>query len=219
MKMSIDYSVIFSKIHLFLEGCAVTVELSIISLFIGMIFGIVFALSRISSNPILKALGGFYVWIVRGTPLLVQLFILYFGLPQLGIKLSPMAAGIVGLSFNTGAYITEIIRSGIQAIDKGQMEAAQSLGMNYSQAMIRIIAPQVAKVTVPSLVNQFIITLKNSSMVSLVTITELFRTGDQLIATTFRSFEVYTTVALFYLVMTSILMVFANILEKRMAAI
>lgn len=219
MKMSIDYSVIFNKIHLFLEGCAVTVELSIISLFIGMIFGIVFALSRISSNPILKFLSGFYVWLVRGTPLLVQLFILYFGLPQLGIKLSPMAAGIVGLSFNTGAYITEIIRSGIQAIDKGQMEAAQSLGMSYSQAMIRIIGPQVAKVTVPSLVNQFIITLKNSSMVSLVTITELFRTGDQLIATTFRSFEVYTTVALFYLVMTSILMVFANTLEKRMATI
>lgn len=219
MNTSIDYSVIFSKIHLFLQGCVVTVELSIISLFIGMIFGIVFALSRISSNPILKFLSGFYVWIVRGTPLLVQLFILYFGLPQLGIKLSPMVAGIVGLSFNTGAYITEIIRSGIQAIDKGQMEASQSLGMNYSQAMIRIIAPQVAKVTVPSLVNQFIITLKNSSMVSLVTITELFRTGDQLIATTFRSFEVYTTVAVFYLVMTSILMVFANTLEKRMATV
>lgn len=217
--MNLDYSIIIDKFDLFLKGALVTLGISSISLFIGMILGIVFALLRISSNPVLSGIGGFYVWIVRGTPLLVQLFILYFGLPQIGIQLSPIVSGIVGLSLNTGAYIAEIIRSGIQAIDPGQMEAAQSLGMSYSKAMIRIIAPQVAKICVPSLVNQFIMSLKNSSITSLVTITELFRTGEQLIATTFRSFEVYTTVAVLYLIMNSILMMIANRLEKRMGKI
>ncbi|GIM30353.1 cystine transporter permease [Clostridium polyendosporum] len=217
--MNLDYSIIFDKYDIFLKGALVTLEISIISLILGTILGIVFALFRISSNPILSGLAGVYVWIVRGTPLLVQLFILYFGLPQIGIKLSPMVSGIVGLSVNTGAYIAEIIRSGIQAIDHGQMEAAQSLGMSYPKAMIRIIGPQVAKICVPSLVNQFIMSLKNSSMASLVTISELFRAGEQLIATTFRSFEVYTTVAVLYLAMNSVFMVIANMLEKRMGKI
>lgn len=215
--MNLDYSVIINKIPILIEGCFVTLQVSILALLIGMVFGIIFALCRISSNRFLSSLGFFYVWIVRGTPLLVQLFILYFGLPQLGIKLSSITAGVFGMAFNTGAYIAEIIRSGIQAVDKGQMEAAESLGMTYFQAMFRIIAPQVAKISVPPLVNQFIMTLKNSSMVSLVTITELLRTGEQIIYTTFRSFEVYTTIALLYLIMNSIFMVFANILEKRMA--
>lgn len=213
--MTLDYSVIFQKFGLFIQGCIVTLQISITSLIIGTIIGMVFALFRVSSNRFLKFISGIYVWIMRGTPLLVQLFILYFGLPQLGIKLPSMTAGILGLSLNTGAYITEIVRGGIQSIDKGQMEAANSLGMNYHQSMIRIIAPQVFKVVLPSFVNQFIMSLKNSSIVSLVTVTELFRTGEQLIATTFRSFEVYTTVAVLYLLMNSILMIASGILEKR----
>lgn len=215
--MTLDYSVIMDKLDIFIKASLITLEVSIISLIIAIGFGIIGALLRISKIKTLNAIGGFYVWIMRGTPLIVQLFILYFGLPQLGIQLTPMVAGIFGLSFNTGAYITEIIRSGINAIDKGQFEAAESLGMNHTLIMVRIIAPQVFKITIPTMVNQFIITLKNSSLVSLVTITELFRAGEQLIATTFRSFEVYTTVAFFYLIMTSTLMYLSNIIEKRMA--
>lgn len=215
--MNLDYSVIISKFPTLLEGCWVTLEISFFSLLLGMIFGIAGALCRISSNPLLTSIAFFYVWIIRGTPVMVQLFILYFGLPQLGIKLSSMTAGILGLAINTGAYITEIIRAGIQAVDKGQMEAALSVGMNYRQAMVRIIGPQATKICIPPLVNQFIMTLKNSSIVSLVTITELFRTGEQIIYTTFRSFEVYTIIAVLYLIMNSVFMVIADNLEKRMA--
>lgn len=215
--MQLDYSVIFNKIDLFIDGSLVTLEVSILSLIIAIGFGIIGAIFRISRFKILNVIGGIYVWIIRGTPLIVQLFILYFGLPQFGIELSPMVAGIAGLSFNTGAYISEIIRSGINAVDKGQIEAAESLGMTSSQVMVRIVSPQVVKIIIPTMVNQFIITLKNSSLISLVTITELFRTGESLIATTFRSFEVYTTVAIFYLIMTSLLMVVSNYVEKRMA--
>lgn len=215
--MTLDYSVVLNKIPILLEGCWVTLEISFFSLLLGMVFGIAGALCRISSNSFLRWLAFVYVWIIRGTPVMVQLFILYFGLPQLGIKMSSMMAGILGLAINTGAYVTEIIRAGIQAVDKGQMEAALSVGMNYRQAMTRIIGPQATKICIPPLVNQFIMTLKNSSIASLVTITELFRTGEQIIYTTFRSFEVYTTVAILYLVMNSVFMVIADNLEKRMA--
>lgn len=215
--MTLDYSIIFNKLNLFLSASLVTIEISVIALIIAIVFGIIGAIFRTCKIKVLNIIGGIYVWIIRGTPLIVQLFILYFGLPQFGIQLTPMVAGIFGLSFNTGAYITEIIRSGIKAVDEGQFEAAQSLGMSNTQLMVRVIAPQVFKIIIPTMVNQFIITLKNSSLVSLVTITELFRTGETLIATTFRSFEVYTTVAAFYLVMTTILMLFSHYIEKRMA--
>lgn len=214
--MNLDYSVVLSKLPIFLDGCLVTLEISFFALLLGMIFGIGGALCRISSNRFLSGIAFLYVWIIRGTPIMVQLFILYFGLPQLGIKMSSMTAGILGLAINTGAYVTEIIRSGIQAIEKGQTEAALSLGMKPYQAMVRIVGPQAVKVCMPPLVNQFIMTLKNSSIASLVTITELLRTGEQLIYTTFRSFEVYTVVAVLYLIMNSVFMIVAGKLEKSM---
>lgn len=214
--MNLDYSIIIDRIPNLLKGCLVTIEISLASLVLGMIIGIVLALFRLSSLKPVQAFSKAYVWGVRGTPLLVQLFILYFGLPQLGIEMSSMTAGILGIGLNTAAYISEIIRSGIIAIDSGQMEAAQSLGMSYSKTMIRIIAPQVIRIIVPSLLNQFIITLKNSSIASLVTITELMRAGNQIIYATFRSFEVYTVVALLYLVMCSALMVLSKYVEQRL---
>lgn len=214
--MNLDYSVILTRFPNLLKGCLVTIEISLASLVLGMLVGIVLALFRLSSFKPLRMFSMAYIWVVRGTPLLVQLFILYFGLPQLGIQLSSMAAGILGIGLNTGAYISEIIRSGILAIDSGQMEAAESLGMSYPKAMMRIIAPQVVRVIIPALLNQFIITLKNSSIASLVTITELMRAGNQIIYATFRSFEVYTVVALLYLVMCSALMVLSRYVERRL---
>ena len=215
--MNLDFSVVLTKIPILLEGCVVTLQISFFALLLGMIFGIAGALCRISSNRALNSLAFMYVWVIRGTPVMVQLFILYFGLPQLGIKLPSMVAGVLGLAINTGAYITEIIRAGIQAVDKGQMEAALSVGMSFRQAMVRIIGPQATKICIPPLVNQFIMTLKNSSIASLVTITELFRTGEQIIYTTFRSFEVYVAVAVLYLMMNSVFMVIADRLESKMA--
>ena len=215
--MNLDFSVVLTKIPILLEGCVVTLQISFFALLLGMIFGIAGALCRISSNRALNSIAFMYVWVIRGTPVMVQLFILYFGLPQRGIKLPSMVAGVLGLAINTGAYVTEIIRAGIQAVDKGQMEAALSVGMSYRQAMVRIIGPQATKICIPPLVNQFIMTLKNSSIASLVTITELFRTGEQIIYTTFRSFEVYTAVAVLYLIMNSVFMVIADRLERKMA--
>ncbi len=214
--MNLDYSIVLNKIPNLLKGCLVTLEISLASLALGMLIGIVLALFRISSIKPFRVFSAGYIWVVRGTPLLVQLFILYFGLPQLGVELSSMAAGILGIGLNTGAYISEIIRSGIIAIDSGQMEAAESLGMSYPKAMVRIIAPQVARIITPALLNQFIITLKNSSIASLVTITELMRAGNQIIYATFRSFEVYTVVALLYLIMNSALMVFSKYVEQKL---
>ena len=215
--MNLDFSVVLTKIPILLEGCVVTLQISFFALLLGMIFGIAGALCRISSNRALNSLAFMYVWVIRGTPVMVQLFILYFGLPQLGIKLPSMVAGVLGLAINTGAYVTEIIRAGIQAVDKGQMEAALSVGMSFRQAMARIIGPQATKICIPPLVNQFIMTLKNSSIASLVTITELFRTGEQIIYTTFRSFEVYMAVAVLYLLMNSVFMIIADRLERKMA--
>jgi len=215
--MSLDYSIVIQKFPILLDGCWVTLEISFLSLLLGLIFGIAGALCRISSHRLLSSIAFLYVWVIRGTPVLVQLFILYFALPQIGIRLSSMTAGVLGLAVNTGAYITEIIRAGIQAVDKGQMEAALSLGMKPRQAMIRIIGPQAFKMCIPPLVNQFITNLKNSSIASLVTITELFRTGEQIIHASYRSFEVYTVVAVLYLAMNSIFMIIADKLEKGMA--
>ncbi|XEC93190.1 amino acid ABC transporter permease [Paenibacillus tarimensis] len=212
--MNLDYSSILPFLPAFIKGAWMTVQLSAISLIFGLLLGIAGGLCKTSNSPFLKNAAFFYTWIFRGTPLLVQLFILYFGLPQLGIQMEPFVAGILGLALNTGAYATELVRSGIQAVDKGQMEAALSLGMNKRTAMIRIIGPQATKIIIPPLVNQFIMTIKNSSMVSLLTITELFRTGETVITTTFRIFEVYTLIAVIYLLINTILMYMANRLEK-----
>lgn len=216
--MQLDYSTVLPFLPVFIKGAWMTVQLSALSLVLGLILGIVGGLCKTTNIPILKWIANLYTWIFRGTPLLVQLFILYFGLPQLGIMLEPFEAGVLGMALNTGAYITELIRSGIQAVDKGQMEAATSLGMSKTITMFRVIGPQATRIAVPPLVNQFIMTIKNSSMVSLVTITELFRTGETVITSTFRSFEVYTIIAVMYLIMTSILMIAAKYLEKGLSA-
>lgn len=216
--MNLDYSTVMPFLPAFIDGAWMTVKLSILSLAIGLLLGIAGGLCKVSESKLLRNIAFAYTWIFRGTPLLVQLFILYFGLPQLGIQLEPFEAGILGLALNTGAYCTELVRSGIQAIDKGQMEAARSLGMSKSISMIRIIGPQASKIMIPPLVNQFITTIKNSSMVSLITIAELFRTGETIITTTFRSFEVYTIIGVIYLVINSLLMAVAYRLEKGLSA-
>ncbi|MDF2921220.1 MAG: transporter permease [Paenibacillaceae bacterium] len=216
--MELDYSAVLPFLPVFFKGAWVTIQLSAASLVLGLLLGIIGGLCKTTSITPLVYVANFYTWIFRGTPLLVQLFILYFGLPQFGIRLEPFQAGILGMALNTGAYATEIVRSGLQAVDKGQMEAAVSLGMSKPVAMLRVIGPQATRVIIPPLVNQFIMTIKNSSMVSLVTITELFRTGETVITSTFRSFEVYSIIAVMYLVMTSILMVVAKRLEKGLSA-
>ncbi|WP_204372501.1 MULTISPECIES: amino acid ABC transporter permease [Enterobacteriaceae] len=215
--MMLNYEVVLSKMPLLLQGCLMTLEVSLLALLLGVTTGIIGSLCRLSTNKFLNLLAFLYVWFFRGTPFMVQLFILYFGFPGIGLPMSSMTAGIMGLGLYTGSYITEIIRGSILAVDKGQAEAAESLGMNGPQALWHIIAPQAIKLCIPALVNQFIMTIKNSSIVSLVTISELFHVADRINSSTFRSFEVYTTIAVLYLIMNSVFMILAARLEKRMA--
>lgn len=200
-----------------ITGLITTLEISlyagVLSIFIGLFAG----LGRISKNPLFKGVTTLYVEIIRGTPLLVQIFIFYFFIGTI-LEFSRFTAGCLSLAFFAGAYVAEIIRSGIQSIHPGQMEAARSLGMNYVQAMCHIILPQALKRTLPPLAGQFISLIKDSSLVSVIAITDLTKAGREVITSTFATFEIWFTVAGMYLVMTLALSMFVRYLEKRKKA-
>ncbi|QEQ97389.1 amino acid ABC transporter permease [Neptunomonas concharum] len=200
-----------------MQGLIMTLKISIVSLFFAIIIGLFVGLARISSNPALKHLSLIYVEIVRGTPLLVQIFIFYFFIGTV-LGLDRFTAGAAALSVFAAAYVAEIIRSGIQSISPGQMEAARSLGMNYVQAMIYIILPQAFKRTLPPMAGQFINLIKDSSLVSVISITDLTKAGREVVSGTFAPFEVWFTVALLYLVLTGSLSWMVKRLEKRLAS-
>ncbi len=215
--MSLKWSLVFDKIPSLLHGCLITMEISVLTLIFGTILGIILALMRDCSFKPVAKLAQMYIWIWRGTPLMVQAFLIYFGLPNLGITLSAMPAGVLSMSLNTGAYIAEIVRSGIHAIDPGQRESAKALGMNWFLEMRRIVAPQATKICLLPLVNQFIATIKNTSILSAITLTELTREGTLIAYNSFHYFEPYIAVAVLYLVLTTIFTSLAGIIERRMA--
>lgn len=199
-----------------LQGLLMTIKLSLISLFFAIIIGLVAALMRISTNPLSRNFAFLYVEIIRGTPLLVQIFIVYFFLGTI-FDLDRFTAGIAALSVFTGAYIAEIIRSGIQSIPPGQMEAARSLGMSYPKAMTYVILPQAFKRTLPPMAGQLINLVKDSSLVSVISITDLTKAGREVVAGSFATFEVWFAVAALYLVLTSTLSFGVQRIEKRLA--
>ncbi|MCA2017245.1 amino acid ABC transporter permease [Vibrio tritonius] len=198
-------------------GLWVTIKISFISLFFAIFLGLIFGLMRISKNHTARDLSLTYVELIRGTPLLVQIFIVYFFIGTV-LDFDRFTAGVVALSVFTGAYVAEIIRAGIQAIPTGQMEAARSLGMNYAQAMIYIILPQAMKKTLPPLAGQFINLIKDSSLVSVISITDLTKAGREVVSGSFAPFEVWFTVAALYLVVTGSLSWAIQRLEKRLSA-
>ena len=186
-----------------LTGAKLTLELALLSVSIGLVIGSLAGIARVSNGIIIKGIAAVYVDFIRGTPLLVQLFLVYFGLPSLiGRPVPPFAAAITAMSINSGAYIAEIVRAGIQSIDRGQTEAARSLGLTAGQSMRYVIFPQAVRRIIPPLGNEFIAMLKDSSLVSVIALEELLRKGQVVITRTFRPFEVYTIVAIIYLVMT-----------------
>ncbi len=197
-------------------GLWTTIWISFVSGMIGMILGLVTGLCRISKNEALKGLAITYIELIRGTPLLVQIFIFYFFLGTV-LDFSRILAGIGALAIFSGAYVAEIIRAGIQSIPRGQMEAARSLGMNVPQAMIHIILPQAFKRTLPPLAGQFISLIKDSSLVSVIAITDLTKSGREVITSTFATFEIWFTVAALYLLLTSILSQVIAWTERRLA--
>jgi glutamine transport system permease protein len=207
-----------------LTGAVTTIWITALAVSIGVLIGLVVGLARISGKTWLRALARVYVDAIRGTPLLVQIFIIYLGIPNLlnvllgqQFPINVYVAGVMACGLNSGAYVAEIVRAGIQSIDRGQTEAARSLGMNSWQTMRYVILPQAFKRIIPPLGNEFIAMLKDTSLLSVIGIEELTRKGQLFIAVTFAPFPVYTGVLLMYLAMTLTISRFVSMLERRLA--
>ncbi|WP_439096840.1 amino acid ABC transporter permease [Bacillus massiliigorillae] len=199
----------------FLKATLITIELTVVSLLIAVIIGLVFAFFKVSNITILQKIADLYIFLVRGMPLIVQLMFLYYGISSV-LVLSDFTAGALALGIHSGAYIAEIFRGSIQSIDRGQMEAARSLGMPYSLSMRRIILPQAFKRAIPSLSNQFIIGLKDSSLVAYIAVTELFNHALSAQAENYMPFETYFVVGIYYLILVLIFTLIFNKLEKKL---
>lgn len=189
---------------LMLRGAWTTVWLSVISMVLGLGLGVIAAMMKMYGNTIVRYVAEFYIWLFRGTPILIQLVIIYTGLPQLGIRLNVIESAILGLALNEGAYLAEIIRAGIMSVDKGQNDAARSVGMTWRQRMYYVILPQATRTIIPPLGNQFNGMLKTTSLASVISMEELMRSAQMLAQINFRVLEVYLVAALWYLVLVSI---------------
>ncbi|MBB6218560.1 polar amino acid transport system permease protein [Anaerosolibacter carboniphilus] len=209
-----------AKYHsFFVTGTAVTLFLSFFGVIFGVVIGVIIALMKLSKNKLISTLAASYIEVVRGTPLLLQLYIVYYGLPRLiGMELPSMALGIIAVSLNSAAYVAEIIRAGILAIDRGQMEAARSLGMTHAMAMRYIIIPQAFKNILPALGNEFIVLIKESAIVSIVGIADLMYKTDTLRGITFKPFLPLVIAAAIYFVITFTLSKLLGIVERRLRA-
>ncbi|RNB89973.1 amino acid ABC transporter permease [Brevibacillus fluminis] len=197
-------------------GVIFTVPLTLISFFLGLILALLTALARISGIKPLDAVAKFYVWVVRGTPLLVQLFIIFYGLPSVGITIDPLTSAIIGFTISVGAYNSEVIRAAILSIPKGQWEAGYSIGMSNRQALKRIILPQATRVSVPPLSNSFISLVKDTSLAATITVTEMFRVAQQITSTTYEPLLLYCVAAVIYLMFSTVLSDAQGRLEKRL---
>ena len=193
----------------------VTLPLTAISFSLGLLIAILTAIARIANIKILKQLSEFYIWIFRGTPLLVQLFIVYFGLTIVGVTLDVWSAAIITFSLNIGAYASEAVRAAVLSVPKGQWEAATALGMSYTQILRRIIAPQAARISLPPLSNIFISTLKDTSLAASITMVDMFMVAQRIAARTFDPLTLYVLAALFYLIVCTFLTFLQARLEKR----
>ena len=198
-----------------LRGALYTVLLSLGGMFFGLVLGFALALMRLSQLRLLRWSARAYVSFIRGTPLLVQLFMIYYGLPQLGIQLDPIPSALIGFSLNMAAYLSEILRGAIAAIDRGQWEAAASIGMTGSQTLRRVILPQAARTALPPMGNSFISLVKDTSLAATIQVPELFRQAQLITARTFEIFTLYLAAALIYWVLASGLSWLQNRLERR----
>jgi polar amino acid transport system permease protein len=197
-----------------LKGAGLTLELTILAVFCGLILGLILALCRISRSKVLNGISWFYIWIFRGTPLLLQIFVIYYALPSIKINLAQFPSAIIALGLNSGAYLAEIIRAAIQSIDKGQMEAAKALGMSYYQAMFKVIIPQSYRRLIPPVGNEVIMLLKDSSLVSAVAMSDLLRNA-KVMSSADGNIIYYVVAAAFYLLFTSIFTVLFQKLEAK----
>lgn len=194
-----------------------TIQLTLITLILGTILGIIMALFKLTKNIVLRYFSTLFTWIFRGTPMILQLFFFYYALPMMGVTLTPFTAAIIGLSLNCGAYMAEIIRGGIISVDKGQFEASKALGFTYFQTMSKIILPQTLRIIIPSVGNEFITMLKDTSLVSTIAMVELMRSAVQISSTTFKYTEMLLAAAFLYLLMTTIFTSIFSFVEKKLS--
>lgn len=198
------------------QGLKVTIPLTIISFALGLIIALITAIVQVANIKGLKQIARLYVWIIRGTPLIVQLFVIYFGLPSIGIIIDAFPTAILVFSVNTGAYASETIRAAIEAVPAGQMEAGYCVGMSYMQIMMRIVLPQAMRTAFPPLSNSLIGLVKDTSLAASITITEMFLVTQRIAARTYETFALYCEVALVYLIFCTVLTKLQTICEKKM---
>lgn len=217
-----DLGRVFVEVNpMLLKGLWITVEVTVLSLLLAFILGLCSCFMSISEKRPLKAIAKFYIWIIRGTPLLVQVMYVYFAIPQLiqymgfDLRLTSFSAGVITLTLNAGAYMSEIFRGAINAVNPGQMEAARSLGLSKWQSMRKVVLPQALRICLPSLVNQFIITLKDSSIISTIALAEIVYQAKIYVGRSMESFATYTWVAIYYLILISVLTKLADIVERK----
>ena len=212
-----DWGAIAYAVPYMLQGALVTLEISVLAMLLATVIGLVMGLISASDYSVLKAIIRAYVYFVRGTPALVQIFLIYFALPRIGLELSSFWSGVVALAFNSAGFISEIVRAGLQSIDAGQTEAALSIGMTNRQSILFILLPQSLRRVTPPLTNEMITLVKNSSLLSVISITELTRSAQLIIAERFVPFELYAALAVYYLVVISALSLGSEYVEKRLA--
>ncbi len=214
--MNFNFDLVVTSFPLLLLGAGVTIKITVMSVALGVLIGLFVGIARICRVKPLRFLAAVYVDFFRGTPLLVQIFLFYFAVPVItGQRIDPYVAAVGSCGINSGAYVAEIVRAGIQSIDEGQMEAGRSLGMTWAQTMRYIVVPQAIKRVIPPLGNEFIALLKDSSLVSVIGFEELTRRGQLIIAKTYGSLEIWFSVAIIYLVMTLSISRLVAYLEKR----
>lgn len=213
--MELDFSVLIPYMHMFWKGVCVTIQASFFGVLFGSALGIFIGSFRVMPFKPLRYLMATYIYVLRGTPLMIQLFLIYFGLPALGVNLDAATAGILGIGINSSGYVGEIVRGGIEGVPKGQWEAAKMLGLSYRQTMKSIILPQAIRHMLPAIGNEFVTLIKESSLLSVLAISDLTMVGQQVRSVTYASFETFIFVALVYLVLTSVTSGALQLLENR----
>ena len=212
-----DWSIVITWAPEFLQGAIATLWISFFSLILALAIGLIVGLMRLSHSKIIASIAKFYVDLIRGTPVLIQIFVIYFGLPFFGMRLPAELAGVLSLGLNSGAYIAEMIRGALEAVEKGQMEAARSLGMSNAQAMRRIIIPQTFRVIIPPITGEYNSLVKGSSLLSVISVGELTRVGQRIMGLTFRPVEAWGPTALIYFLINFIITRITNDLERRLS--
>lgn len=202
--------------RILLPGLTMTIPLTAISFSLAMVIAIAVALVQFAHIRALRRIARFYVWVVRGTPLLVQLFVVFYGLPNVGILIDPFPAAVLVFSLNEGAYCSETVRAALESVPPGQMEAGQCVGMSYLQVMRRIILPQALRIAFPSLSNSLIAMVKDTSLAANITVTEMFMVTQRIVARTYEPLALYIEVGLIYLLFCTVLTKVQRLVEKRM---